>query len=262
MKNYVFVACLGLTLLFACSPGDKEKAALLINKAETAITAGDTLNAITFLDSVAACPKAEGAQQKATAIKREIFLNWAERIQNRIDSNRIVIVDLEKKFNKEKGEFDRYIQYVPKRQTFKRAWDRSFIQVHLDERGELFMSSNYYGEKWLNHTGLRVYDGELQAKTEEIPLGDANNHQSDFSGAKWEKVSYRNGKDNGVIEFIANHTDRRLKAVFLGKRHHYIILETFDKDAVKDALALSKALKREQQLQQEKVQLENKLKGL
>jgi hypothetical protein len=42
-----------------------------------------------------------------------------------------------------------------------------------------------------------------------------------------------------VIEFIANNTDRNLKAVFLGKGQNYIILEEFDKTAVKDALALS-----------------------
>ena len=73
--------------------------------------------------------------------------------------------------------------------------------------------------------------------------------------AKWEKVTYRNGKDNGVIEFIANNTDRRLKAVFLGDRYHYIILETYDKQAVKDAIVLSEALKK-------RTKLENEIKGL
>ena len=69
--------------------------------------------------------------------------------------------------------------------------------------------------------------------------------------AKWEKVSYRNGKDNGVIEFIAKHVDRNLKAVFLGKEYYYIILETYDKEAVRDALALSKAIKKRTKLQKE-----------
>ncbi len=67
---------------------------------------------------------------------------------------------------------------------------------------------------------------------------------------KWEKVSYRDGKDNGVIEFIAKNADRRLKAVFLGKRYYYIILETYDKEAVKKALELSKAIKKRKHLKQ------------
>jgi hypothetical protein len=131
--------------------------------------------------------------------------------------------------------------------------------VHLDERGELFISSNYYGKTSINHIGLRVYDGDLSAKTDTVPLGDVNNHQSDFMEFKWEKVSYRNGKDNGVIQFIADNADRRLKAVFLGEGQFYIILEDYDKAAVQDALALSKAIKRKLALQKEVQVLQKKL---
>jgi hypothetical protein len=105
-----------------------------------------------------------------------------------------------------------------------------------------------------------VYDGELSAKTDSIPLGDPMNHQSDFMEYKWEKVSYRNGKDNGVIQFIADNADRKLKAVFLGKGQYYIILEDYDKTAVKDALALSNAIKRRTMLVDEVKLLQQKLK--
>ena len=58
-----------------------------------------------------------------------------------------------------------------------------------------------------------------------------------------------------MLEFIAHNVDRRLKAVFLGKEYYYIILETYDKEAVRDALALSKAIKR-------RTKLEAEIKGL
>ena len=131
----------------------------------------------------------------------------------------------------------------------------AIFQVHLDERGEIYISSNYYGKEWLDHVALRVYDQGNDAKTDTVPLNDVNNHHSDFMDTKWEKVSYRNGKDNGVIEFIAKNADRRLKAVFLGKRYYYIILESYDKEAVKDALVLSKAIKL-------RIKLESEIKGL
>jgi hypothetical protein len=131
--------------------------------------------------------------------------------------------------------------------------------VHLDERGDIYLSSNYYGKGSINHTGLRVYDGEIDAKTDSVPIGDESNRQSDFMEYKWEKVSYRNGKDNGVIEFIANHADRKLKAVFLGKGQYYIILEEFDKTAVKDAMALSKAIKSRNILEKEIQVLQSKV---
>jgi hypothetical protein len=121
------------------------------------------------------------------------------------------------------------------------------------------LSSNYHGQNSINHVGLRVYDGELSAKTDSVQLGDPNNHQSDFMEYKWEKVSYRNGKDNGVIQFIADHADRNLKAVFLGKGQFYIILEDYDKIAVKDALSLSKAIEKRNSLQTEIKELQKKL---
>jgi hypothetical protein len=131
--------------------------------------------------------------------------------------------------------------------------------LHLDERGELYISSNYYGNQWLNHIGMRVYDGVFQAKTDSVPLDDPNNHHSDFMDLRWEKVSYTKGRDNGVIQFIADNADRNLKAVFLGQRMYFIVLEQFDKQAVKDALALSNALKLRIQLQMEIKKLQSKV---
>jgi hypothetical protein len=162
-------------------------------------------------------------------------------------------------FDTEKTEYDRFVQYIPKMQNFERRWDKSFIQLHLDERGELYISSNYYGAEWLNHIGLRVYDGVFQAKTDSVSLDDPNNHHSEFMNTHWEKVSYKNGKDNGVIQFIAENAERNLKAVFLGKRMYFIVLEQFDKQAVKDALALSNALKLKIQLEKEIKDLQSKV---
>ena len=76
----------------------------------------------------------------------------------------------------------------------------------------------------------------------------------------WEKVSYTNGKDNGVIQFIADNADRNLKAVFLGQRMYFIVLQPFDKEAVKDALTLSNALKLKIQLEKEIRELQSKMK--
>jgi hypothetical protein len=159
----------------------------------------------------------------------------------------------------EKTEYDRFTQYIHKMQNFDRRWNKSFIQLHLDERGELYISSNYYGEQWLNHVGIRVYDGVFQAKTDTIAIGNPNNHQSEFMNTHWEKVSYKNGKDNGVIQFIADNADRNLKAVFLGKRMYFIVLEAYDKQAIKDALELSNALKHKIQLGKEIRELQSKV---
>jgi hypothetical protein len=204
-------------------------------------------------------PKAPYSLNAAKNMMTEINFELLHRKETALDTIKALIAQLENSFVKEKTEFDRFTKYIHKRQTLQGSLIRSFIQIHLDERGDLFLSSNYHGKSSINHYGLRVYDADISAKTDSIPVGDSNNHQSDFMEYKWEKVSYRNGKDNGVIEFIANHADRKLKAVFLGKGQFYIILEEFDKKAVKDAVALSKAIKSKSELEKEIQILQKKL---
>jgi hypothetical protein len=262
MKFSIFSITVLLALFFvACGPSDEEKARAKMSYAKLLLEKQDTTQALLQLDSVAVLfPKAPYSINAAKNLINEINFDLLQRKEVELDSVRAKITILESSFEKEKTEFDRYTQYIHKRQTLQRSMTRSFIQVHLDERGELFLSSNYYGKSSVNHVGLRVYDGDISAKTDSIPVGDVNNHQSDFMEFKWEKVSYRNGKDNGVIQFIADNADRKLKAVFLGKGQYYIILEDYDKVAVKDALALSTSLKRRSVLEKEVQILQKKLK--
>ncbi|MEN8118476.1 MAG: hypothetical protein ABFS16_15945, partial [Bacteroidota bacterium] len=255
-----YIAIILALIFIACGPSDEDKARVKLNQAKILLEKQDTTAALLRLDSIPKLyPEAMYVANAAKNLANEIRFEVLQRKEAEVDSVNILIADLEKNFVKEKTEFDRYTQYIHKRQTFKRAWDRSYIQVHLDERGELYLSSNYHGENWLNHTGLRVYDSGDDARTEEISVGTPDNHRSDFMEAKWEKVSYRNGKDNGVIEFIANNVDRNLKAVFLGKEYYYIILETYDKEAVSDALALSKTIKKRKTLETQIKSLNEKL---
>lgn len=238
--------------LMSCGKSEKELAAEKLRHAENLFQQGEREQAIQTADSVKMLYK--GAIQQVVAadkFKKRVYSELLFDAQNELDSLKAEIAELEKNFVTEKTEFDRYTQYIHKRQDFQRRWNKSFIQIYLDERGELYISSNYYGDQLLNHTAIRVYDGDIQAKTDSIPVGSALNHQSDFMNTKWEKVSYIGGKDNGVIEFIANHADNKLKAVFLGKRLYYIILEDYDKQAFIEALALSKALKRQAELKKQ-----------
>ncbi|WP_167617651.1 hypothetical protein [Maribellus sediminis] len=261
MKQAIlYIILLLIIVVSACGPSDEDKARVKLEAAKLLLEKQDTTQALLQLDSIARLyPEAVYSVNAAKNIAKDVRFEVYGRTEAELDSLKLTIADLEKNFVTEKTEFDRYTQYIHKRQTFKRAWDRSYIQVHLDERGDLYLSSNYHGDHWLNHTGLRVYDSGEDAKTDKIEIGTPDNHRSDFMEAKWEKVSYRNGKDNGVIEFIAQHVDRNLKAVFLGDEYYYIILEKYDKEAVRDALALSKAIKKQKKLEGEIKTLEKQL---
>lgn len=261
MRNTKIVsAILLLTVLISCGKSYKERAAEKLQAATLLCEKGDTITALQQLDSVQIqFPKAFVSVEKAKTLSNKINSAILSRKQDQYTQVNNRLVELEGLFDKEKTEFDRFTQYIHKMQKFERRWNQSFIQLHLDERGELYISSNYYGPEWLNHTGIRVYDGIFQAKTDSVGLDDNNNHHSDFMNLHWEKVSYKNGKDNGVIQFIADNADRNLKAVFLGKRMYFIVLESFDKQAIKDALSLSNALKLKAALQKEIKELQSRL---
>jgi hypothetical protein len=262
MRNLkIVVGILFLTLLFSCENSVKKQAADKYSLAKAICAKGDSMAALQQLDSIVGLFSGEietiaHARELIKKINSEIL----SRKQAQFDKISLHITELEMHFDTTKTEFDRFLQYVPKMQNSERRWNQSYIQIHLDERGELYISSNYYGTEWLNHVGLRVYDGVFQAKTDSVSLDDPNNHRSDFMNTHWEKVSYKNGKDNGAIQFISDHADRNLKAVFLGKRTYFIVLEQFDKQAVKDALALSNALKNKAQLAKEIKELQSKIR--
>jgi len=238
--------------LWACGPSQRELAVQKINTAKNVLATGDTLAALAIIDSVKILfPEAKVQIGVADNIRKVTLQQMIDQRKLQLIKLDSVIFELEKNFVKEKTEFDMYWQYNHKQQTLNRSWDRSFLQVHLDERGVMYLSSNYMGKEWLNHTGIRVYDGQLQAKSERVPVGDALNHRSDFMDYKWERVSYMNGKADSVIHFIANNSTLNLKCVFLGARYYYILLEKFDVEAVVDALKLSEAIKKRESLDAE-----------
>lgn len=256
----IVLVILFLSVLFSCGKSYKKRADEKLNLSISICEKGDSLTALIQLDSIRVLyPEALEAIGKAKELSKKINSEFLFRKQEQFGKLTNQLNELESMFTKEKTDYDRFTQYIHKMQNLERRWNQSFIQLHLDERGELYISSNYYGEQWLNHIGLRVYDGVFQAKTDSVPLTDTNNHHSEFMDTHWEKVSYTKGKDNGVIQFIADNAERNLKAVFLGQRMYFIVLEQFDKQAVKDALALSNALKLKIQLEKEIKELQKKV---
>jgi len=163
-------------------------------------------------------------------------------LKSQLDSLSPKLDRLKKNFNYEPGAHNRPGKYEFKRQTPGNSHHRSYLKVHLNDYGELYLSSNYYGKTWLSHTYVRVYDKEIMMETDRIPLSDPDNIKFEDEENLWEEVSYKNLRGNGIIDFIIKHSDLRLKVRFSGKKHHYIVMETFDKQAVKEGYELASVL--------------------
>lgn len=244
MKNLLAITFVTAIMLCSCGPSQRELAVWKTNQAREYAQKGDTILALNTLDSIKRLyPKAEMQISIAKNYSDELLRSLIDTRISQLEQCDTIISDLEKSFVKEKTAFDRYTQYIHNRQTFSRSWKRSYLQINLDERGELFLTSNYMGEEWLNHTSIMVYDGDLKMKSGKVELDNPMNNHSDFLKNKWEKVSYTQGKSDSVIHFIAEHPDHKLKCVFQGDRYYYILLEEYDVKAVIEALNLSNAIK-------------------
>lgn len=149
---------------------------------------------------------------------------------------------------------------IHKRQQPENSYNRTFIRAYLYESGKFFISSRYHGEKWINHQQIKVYNNEKSVLSEIVPEGSPDISHFEDQGLKWETVNYRDGKDNGIIDFIATYWKEPLKVQFMGKGNAYIVLEQFDKEAIRDGYEISFVLKEIQRIKLEKRKIQNILK--
>ena len=253
-----------LTIFSACGSSQSELASQKIRISESLLSKGDTLNSLLHLDSIPKLyPEASVEIKKAIQISNRICTFQLLKQREKLAAAKKVIADLIKEFKPEKGEFEKYTIYIPNRQVFDKSWSRSFVQVYLNEKGDLSLASNYYGEKWLNHTCLKIISPLLTVKTDSVPPESINNRHSDFGGSVWEKVTYRGKQADLVIGMIALNRDKKLKAVFTGSgKNTYIMwLEDYDKKAINDSYELSKALKVKRETEKRIRILERKIKS-
>ncbi len=139
-------------------------------------------------------------------------------------------------------------RYVHKRQQVSNSYDRTFVKAYLDESGTFYISSKYAGKSFINHNQIKVYDEGLFAETEVVPVDGIENRRYSDDGMCWETVHYRHDTDNEVAQFIVNNFNQRLKVMFKGGKPYYIVMEKYDKEAIRDAYLMSMLMKETQEL--------------
>ena len=140
--------------------------------------------------------------------------------------------------------------YEHKRQTAQSSWNRTYLKINLNEEGDIWLTSHYYGNEWIDHVSLRVYDSQNYLLSDTIPLGDPWNRKVEDLGDKWETIEFKEGTDAGIIAFIADNYIQPIKVRFNGKKFQYIVMEQHDKQAIRDGLQLAQVLKEMEGLRQ------------
>jgi len=266
-KHSYVVLILILTLFLQCfGPSREELANERLSEIKNLAEAGnynlaklklDTL-IIEFKDQTSQINEAKSILKKLDIMEQErnlIFLDSMLIVQETLLQTMLKNFILSEEYGAEK-------LYIHKRQLPENSFNRTFIRAFLYESGKFFISSRYHGDKWISHQQIKVYNNEKSVLSEIIPENSSGNRRFEDQGLKWETVDYKDGKDNGIVDYIASHWKEPLKVQFIGKGNAYIVMEQFDKEAIRDGYEISFVLKEIKRIKDERRKIQGVLKSL
>jgi len=247
IKRSFFLLVLFSTMLISCGPSDEEIAADAFNRAQKLYNAKNFNDTKLLLDSIILnMPGQIEYVTKAQDMLSTIKIAEQEHNLAFLDSLLIekqeALKPLMKNFIKS-DEYGSKTILIHKRQKPENSYGRTFVRAHLDMDGNFYISSRYSGNHYIYHDQIKVYYSGNSAMTEKIEDDGFNNRRYEDGGTYWEIVNYKDGKDNGVIDFIAANWDKSLKVQYKGKKYYYIVMEKFDKEAIRDANEIAVVLK-------------------
>lgn len=190
------------------------------------------------------------AMKKRDSIAGDYHRQVIETSQDLLKGLESRIVPLTRDFRFIPGEAGMPGTYEHRRQTVESSWNRTFLKINLNEKGDCWLMSHYYGKSWIDHVSLRVYNQDHFVLSDTISLSDPWNRKVEDMGDKWETIEFHEGTDAGIIAFIADNYQKSIKVRFNGKSFQYIVLESYDKEAIRKGWELAQLLKEKDGLMQ------------
>jgi hypothetical protein len=244
-----------ISLSVSCTSSAAKKAQADFQRTDALVAGHDYTTAMKILDSMMVWNKEDfGIVGEALKRKNKIAVDYHKQV---IDSSEALLKGLESRLPELTGDFlftpgeaGFPGTYEHRRQTAESSWNRTFLKIGLNENGDIWLISHYYGKSWIDQTSLRVYDQANYILTDTIPLGHEWNRKVEDLGDRWETIEFREGSDAGAIAFIADNYMKSVKARLTGKVFQYIVLESFDKDAIRKGWELAQVLKERSGLRQ------------
>ena len=254
MRNLVLIVVV-VGIFSSCVSENRKLAEQKLNRAKELIQSGNMENGMAILDSIPNWfPEEYKIVGEALELKKDaagaFHKEFISQAQSMLDSLTPMIENLSRSFIFTPGPPDRPGFYEHKRQTVRRSWNRIYLKVNITELGDFWLSTHYYGKEWLDHTSIKVYDKGLSEFSDTLALSHPDNRKIEDGSDKWEKIDFKKGSERGILGLIVQNQDRRLKVRFTGKKHYYIVMETFDKEAVKEGYELAQVLKEINELSQ------------
>ena len=246
-KTSICIALAALTLA-GCNDTEK-KAQAHLDKARAMYERNELFSAKNEIDSIRAnYPKEYKILKESLALMRRVEYKEAERTLAFCDSMMPVkqheADSLAKKFTFEKDSvYEEIGNYIWKQQTIERNLKRCYIRCGVNEKGEMYLASVYFGSRPIEHTGIKLStkDG-MFAETASIPYDGGVNYRFQDLGNTTEVVTYKG--DNGIdaVKFIFTNKKERIKVDYTGGKPYVIYIADGDKKAIVETYNLATVL--------------------
>lgn len=236
-KSAICIAFAAITLA-ACNQTEKEAQARLDN-AKSMYERNEFFAAKSEIDSIRALyPKEYKVLKEGLALMRQVELKEAERTIAFCDSLLPIKIEeaetLKKGFTFEKDSvYEEIGNYIWKQQTIERNVQRCYLRSGVNEKGEIYLASVFYGGAPINHTGIKVStpDGQF-AETASIAYDGGLNYRFKDLGKTTEVVTYKGEKGLDAAKFIATNTKERIKTEYTGGKPYIMYIADGDKKAI------------------------------
>ena len=257
MMRNVLICCF-LLLLCACNQ-DRQKAAALLTRAESCYEQEQYAIAKSLIDSLNKIyPNEFTVRKESRNLMRKIESDEQSRNLAFCDSmlleEKARVEILKQPFILEKhDEYDEIGKYILPSQLIEKNLQKTYLRCGVNEQGEMYIASVYYGAKAINHNQLRIVapDGSY-AETQWVPRDGALNYSFSDNGMISEIVTYQQSKENGVIAFIYSLSKIQLKAELIDEKKCYsFVISESDKQSIAATRDLAVALTNIEQLSRE-----------
>ena len=265
MNKYLFAVITVIFFIVGCREGNEAQKRL--DEANKLYENNQFIAAKNVIDSIHVLyPREVTIRKQALTLMRQV--ERSECVQNITFCDSILpvciseLADLKKGFVFEKNvDYDLIGHFIWNTMTVERNVERSYVRCGVNEEGEMYMASVYFGGSPINHTGLHFSIGEgTFAETPSIPYDGGANYRFQDLGNTTEVVTYKGDHCKTIANFIMIVSDKeRIKATYTGGKSFSLYLSDADKKAMRATFELANVLSEINAMEKEKVRSQKKI---
>jgi hypothetical protein len=263
-KKYTLSLLISALFMAGCGNGDEAK--LLYERAKSLYENRQFSAAKNVIDSIHLLyPKEIEIRREALALMRQAERGESE--QNIAFCDSVIPVwekeaeTLKKGFVFEKDPaYDETGHYIPASMTVERNTERSYIRCGVDEDGEMYIASVYFGSRPVGHTGLKLSaDNGTYAETPAIAYDGGLNYRFKDNGNTTEVVTYKGKNCKEIADLVYINQKERIKAEYTGGKPFAVVLSDSDKKAIRATCELALVLSEINAMKKEKARSEKRI---